>query len=189
MLHNRDAYSTQHSYNLEQATQLVQLSGAEQRIELLFSTAEQGDNARLLAEVYKDMMAQIGIDVVLFNAPNRAEYRRRLGQRTFEVAFVLYDDLDHFYELNQFFKPRAPLNHSGFTDPYLTDKLSELERTLGFDEVGRLTREVHQIIDLQAPLSPLFTIPRRAYYSPALRPVNINPESYYSTFYKVGIAE
>ncbi|MFQ5651631.1 MAG: ABC transporter substrate-binding protein [bacterium] len=181
---NPEAFRTRLTTNPAAAKRALRdFSASSKKIRLLYCSLINGENANLLAQSYKQMLSAVGVEVILENAPNIAIYHSRLRSREFQVAFVLYDGLDHFYELYDFFEPDGKKKHSGFVHPRLTNLLAELKLTLAFDDVGRLSAEIHRIIDRHAPVCPLFTLPKRAYYSPNLQDLMINPEYYFNQLY------
>lgn len=159
---------------------------ATRKVTLLYCSYLNGENANQLARAYQQMLAQIGVEVVLENAPNIASYYANLQNRRFQIALVLFDRLDHFYDLYDIFEPDAARNYAGFNNTKLTDKLAELKLTLRYEDTARITRDIHQIIDEQVPVTPLFTLPRRAYYSGNLLGLTINPETYLDLLFLAG---
>ena len=180
----REGYRSRIAHDPERARQLLApFSQNNRRVVLLYCSHLSGENANAMALAYKRMLTEAGVDVVLENAPNIASYFSSLKNRKFQAALVLYDGLDHFYELYDLFGPDATRNYSGFERQALTDRLSELKLTLSFDDVGRITRDIHGILDEEAPLLPLFTLSKRAYFSAKLQGLSINPEQYLNMLY------
>jgi peptide/nickel transport system substrate-binding protein len=178
-------YKTRYQFNRDAAkAALASARVSRPRLSLLICSYLQGESAKALANAYKEAMATIGVDVTVEDAPNMGRYNTALRERRFQVAFVLYDGFDHLYDMFDVLERGGARNFAGFSSSDLASRLSQLKLTLAYDEVGKLTREIHQLVDDNVPLTPLFTLPRRAYHAPGLQGLALNPGTYLDMFYQ-----
>jgi ABC-type transport system substrate-binding protein len=155
--------------------------------DFFFNPDEDGEYARNLARSFQQMLSDVNASVNLVEAPNTAIFYSRLETGRFEAAFVKFSGFDHFYEMYDLLEKDGSKNYAGFVNSQIINRLSDLKLTLSYDDVSRITSQIHKIMDANMPLYPLFSIPVRAYYSPKLSNVYVNPEYYYNMIYQTRI--
>lgn len=180
VLENPDVFSSSNDYNPDRAGEA--LDGLS--FDFFFNPEEDGEYARSLARSFQQFLADVNVTVNLVEAPNTAIFYSRLESGRFDAAFVKFEGFDHFYEMYDLLEKNGSKNYAGYVNSQVINGLSDLKLTLSYDDIARITGQIHQAVDQDMPIYPLFSIPFRAYHSPKMTNVYVNPEYYFNMIHQ-----
>lgn len=174
-----DEFRDANEFSLLEARKALDRAGSAREFELLICPSYSGAAVRDMANSFSDMMKAVGIkaEAEEVSAPI---YDARVKERQFEALVYRFEGFDSIYDLRALFGTGAS-NLWGLRDDQLENDLDEFGRTLNWEKRVKLAVKIHTRVNEIVPGCFLFTVPRRAYYSPRLDNVTVHPEVGFST--------
>lgn len=163
------------SFNPKKAGKKLKRLRQKKAYTLLVSSELDGARVQNMANSYKQMMKNLDIQVSISDQSS-SQYFAMIKQKNYDAVFVHFKGFDHFYDIRSLFSKKGKMNLFYCNNKKLKKCLKEFGKTISYEKLTHITKDIHKIVESYVPACFLFTLPEYTYHDNRIGSVIIHPE-------------